>query len=177
MLLASCQLSYLPSRDICPREVIDTLTSAWHGLPMTAHTTASTTARAVVTPAEDSLLRLALKGDAAITALNAIGYLAAFWLLDGWLGVPGALLIAVGAFLLAFAAFVGRLAAQHARARAAVAGVVAANALWVVDSVIVLAVDAWSPTLGGQIVIAVQAAGVAGLAALQYVGLRRAARP
>ena len=144
---------------------------------MTAHTTASATTRAVVAPAEDSLLRLALKGDAAITALNAVAYLGAFWLLDGWLGLPPALLIGVGAFLLAFAAFVGRLATRPAMARAAVAGVIGANALWVLDSVIAVAVDAWSPTLGGQIVIAVQAAGVAGLAALQYFGLRRAARP
>ena len=59
--------------------------------------------------------------------------------------------------------------------RAAVAGVIAANALWVVDSVIALAVDAWSPTVAGQVVIAVQALGVAGLATLQYLGLRRAA--
>ncbi len=142
---------------------------------MTAHTTVPEATRAVVTPAEDSLLRLALKGDAAITALNAVAYLAAFWLLDGWFGVPAALLIAVGAFLLAFAGFVGRLAGRHAMPRAAVAGVIAANALWVVDSVIALAVDAWSPTVAGQVVIAVQALGVAGLATLQYLGLRRAA--
>ena len=149
-------------------------TSAWHGVRMTAHTTAPATTRAVVAPAEDSLLRLALKGDAAITALNAVAYLAAFALLDGWLGVPAALLIGAGAFLLAFAAFVGRLSTQREMARAAVAGVIAVNALWVIDSAIVLAVDAFSPTLAGQLVIAVQAVGVAGLATLQYLGLRRA---
>jgi len=137
--------------------------------------TTTTTTRAHVSPAHDSLLRLALKGDAAITALNAVAYLAAFALLDGWLGVPAALLIGVGAFLLAFAAFVGRLSTQPEMARAAVAGVIAANVLWVIDSAIVLAVDAFSPTLAGQIVIAVQALGVAGLATLQYLGLRRAA--
>ena len=141
---------------------------------MTAQST-TTTARGLVAPAPDSLLRLALKGDAAITALNAVAYLAAFALLDGWLGVPAALLIGVGAFLLAFAAYVGRLSAQAEMARAAVAGVIAVNAVWVVDSAILLAVDGFGPTLAGQLVIAVQAAGVAGLAALQYVGLRRAA--
>ena len=140
---------------------------------MTVQST-TTTSRGLVAPAEDSLLRLALKGDAAITALNAVAYLAAFAVLDGWLGVPAGLLIGVGAFLLAFAAFVGRLSAQDAMPRAAVAGVIAVNALWVVDSAILLAVDAFGPTLAGQLVIAVQAAGVAGLAALQYLGLRRA---
>jgi hypothetical protein len=137
-------------------------------------TTTSHTLPRSLAPADDSLLRLALKGDAAVTALNAVAYLGAFALLDGWFGVPAALLIGVGAFLLAFAGFVGRLAARPEMGRAAVVGVIAVNALWVVDSVIALAVDAFSPTLAGQIVIAVQAAGVAGLAALQYLGLRRA---
>jgi hypothetical protein len=148
---------------------------ATRGDDMTAQTTTARAPRGLVAPAQDSLLRLALKADAAITALNAVAYLAAFAVLDGWLGVPAALLVAVGAFLLAFAAFVGRLATRPAMPRAAVAGVIAANAIWVVDSVIVLAVDAFSPTLAGQVVIGVQAVGVAGLATLQSLGLRRAA--
>ena len=53
-------------------------------------------------------------------------------------------------------------------------GVIAVNVLWAVDSVLVLALDAFTPTLAGQVVIAAQAAGVAGLAALQAAGLRRA---
>ena len=50
---------------------------------------------------------------------------------------------------------------------------IAANALWVVDSLLALALDWFTPTTAGQILIAVQAVLVAGLAALQYVGLRR----
>jgi hypothetical protein len=121
-----------------------------------------------------TLLRAALKLDAGITAVNGIAYLAGFALLDGWLGVPPALLIGVGAFLLVFAAFVGRLATSEAPNRAAVIGVIAANAMWALDSVLLLAADGFSPTLAGQLAIAVQAAGVAGLAVLQYAGLRRA---
>jgi hypothetical protein len=135
---------------------------------MTAQTTT-----VIARPTTD-LLRFALQADAAITALNAVAYLAAFWLLDGWLGVPAALLVGAGAFLLAFAAFVARVASRPAISRGAAAGVIAVNAIWAVDSAIVLAVDAFSPTLAGQVVIAVQTAGVAGLAALQYAGLRRA---
>jgi hypothetical protein len=134
---------------------------------MTAHT-------ATIHTTDAGLLRLALRLDAAVTAANGIAYLACFWLLDGWFGVPGAFLAGVGAFLLAFAAFVGRLGAQPAPHRGAVIAVIAANLLWALDSALLLAVDWFSPTTAGQVVIALQAAGVAGLAALQYAGLRRA---
>ena len=141
---------------------------------MTAQSTTAGTRAAAETAASDGLLRFALKTDAAMTAANGLAYLAGFALLDGWLGVPAALLAGVGAFLLAFAVFVGRVATRREISRLAAGGIIAVNALWAVDSVILLLVDGFTPTLAGQIVIAIQAAGVAGLAALQYVGLRRA---
>jgi len=141
---------------------------------MSVQSTTTPARRATATTASDGLLRFALRADAAITAANAVVYLAAFALLDGWLGVPAGLLVGVGAFLLAFAAFVGRLATRPEISRAAVTGVIAVNVVWVVDSVLLLAVDGFSPTLAGQLVVAFQAAGVAALAALQYAGLRRA---
>ena len=134
---------------------------------MTAHT-------ATIHTADAGLLRFALRLDAAVTAANGIAYLALFWLLDGWLGVPGAFLAGVGAFLIAFAAFVGRVSALAMPHRGAVGAVIAANALWALDSALLLAADWFTPTTVGQVVIALQAAGVAGLAALQYAGLRRA---
>jgi hypothetical protein len=134
---------------------------------MTAHT-------ATIPAARTGLLRFALRLDAAVTAANAVGYLALCWLLDGWLGVPAAFLAGVGAFLLAFAAFVGHLASQAEPHRGAVMAVIAANVLWALDSALLLAADWFTPTTAGQVVIAIQAAGVAGLAALQYAGLRRA---
>jgi hypothetical protein len=133
--------------------------------------------RAAVTGAaatSDGLLRFALKADAGITAANGLAYLAGFALLDGWLGVPATFLAGVGAFLLVFATFVGYVGTREQISRVAAGGIVAANLVWAVDSVILLLVDGFTPTLGGQIVIGVQAAGVAGLAALQYAGLRRA---
>ena len=139
---------------------------------MTAQTNTFETAHGVVR--SDGLLRFALKTDAAMTAANGLAYHAGCALLDGWLGVPAALLAGVGAFLLAFAAFVGRLAAQDTPHRGPVIGVIAANVLWALDSALLLAADWFSPTAAGQIVIALQACGVAGLAALQYAGLRRA---
>jgi hypothetical protein len=133
-----------------------------------------TTITATNATSRPSLLRVALELDAAVTAANAVAYLALFALLDGWLGVPAGLLIGAGAVLLAFAAFVGRLSTLANPPRGAVIAVIAVNVVWAVDSFVALAVDAFSPTLAGQIVIAVQAAGVLGLAALQAAGFRRA---
>ena len=135
---------------------------------MTAHTATT------IPAANGALLRFALRLDAAITAANGVAYLALCWLLDGALGVPAAFLAGVGAFLVVFAAFVGRLAAQASPARGAVIAVIAANVLWALDSALLLAAEWFSPTVAGQVVVALQAAGVAGLAALQYAGLRRA---
>jgi hypothetical protein len=139
---------------------------------MTAHGTTQVTA--LPTTGRPALLRFALRLDAAVTAANGVAYLGLCWLLDGWLGVPAAFLAAAGAFLLAFAAFVGRLATRRSPSRLAVGAVIAANVVWALDSVLLLAVDGFGPTVAGQVVVAVQAAGVAGLAALQYAGLRRA---
>jgi hypothetical protein len=134
---------------------------------MSTHSIASTRT------ATGSLLRFALTADAAVTGANALAYLAGATLLDAWLGVSTGMLLGVGAFLAVYAALVLRLATRPAMPRAAVAAVIAANALWAVDSLIALGFDWFSPTTAGQIVIAVQAVGVAALAALQYEGLRR----
>jgi hypothetical protein len=132
--------------------------------------------QALATPrhATGGLLRFALVLDGVATGANGILYLAGAPLLDGWLGVPTGVLMAVGAFLIAYAALVLRLATREQMPRAAVVAVIAANALWVVDSLLALALDWFTPTTVGQVLVAVQAVLVAGLAALQYVGLRQA---
>jgi hypothetical protein len=125
-------------------------------------------------PTVDSpLLRFALKADAVVTGANAAVYVAAAPLLDSWLGIPAGVLLAVGAFLAVFAGLVFRLATRQAMPRAAVAAVIAANVVWAVDSLIALGLDWFSPTLAGQVIVAVQAVGVAAFAALQYAGMRR----
>ena len=135
---------------------------------MTAHTATS------IRTADAGLLRFALRLDSTVSAIMGVAFLALCWLLDGRLGVPAAFLAGVGAFCVAFAAFVGRLGSQPVPARGAVTAVVAGNTLWALDSALLLGADWFSPTVAGQVVIALQAAGVAGLAALQYAGLRRA---
>ena len=130
---------------------------------------------AIATPrhATGGLLRFALTLDGVATGANGVLYLAGAPLLDGWLGLPTGMLMAVGAALIVYAALVLRLATRPAMLRPAVVAVIAANALWTVDSLIALALDWFTPTTAGQILIAAQAVLVAGLATLQYVGLRR----
>ncbi len=131
---------------------------------------------AIATPrhATGGLLRFALTLDGVATGANGVLYLAGAPLLDGWLGLPTEMLMAVGAFLIAYAALVLRLATRPAMPRVAVVAVIAANVLWAVDSLIALALDWFTPTPVGQVLIAVQAVLVAGLAALQYLGLKQA---
>ena len=123
--------------------------------------------------AEGKLLRGALKLDAVVTGANAVAYAGGAALLSGWLGVPVAFLVAVGVFLAAYAGGVWHLATRRAMPVPAVWAVIGLNVVWAIDSLALLALDGFSPTLAGQLVVAVQAVGVLGFAALQYAGLRR----
>ena len=124
------------------------------------------------TNARADLLRLVLVADAAVTGANAFAYLAGAVVLDSVLGVPTALLLVLGAFLAVYSGLVLRLAIRPARA--GVLAVVVANLVWAAASLLVLALDTFTPEPAGQVWIALQAVVVAGFAALQYIGLRRA---
>lgn len=136
-------------------------------------TTAPTTAP--LAAGHDRLLRGALKLDAVVTGANGVAYLAAAGALDGLLGVPAGFLRAIGAFLVVFAAAVWLTGARRSISRTAATAVVAANALWVADSVLFAALGWHSPDTAGTVWTLMQAATVAGFAALQYAGLRKAA--
>jgi hypothetical protein len=135
---------------------------------MTAHSLASTH------QADAGLLRFALTADAVVTGANAVAYLAGAVVLDSFLGVPSGVLIALGAFLAAFAALVLRVATRPSIPRNAVVAIIDANIVWAAASVLLLALDTFTPTTVGQVWIALQAAAVAGFALLQSVGLRQA---
>jgi hypothetical protein len=120
------------------------------------------------------LLRLALKLDAIVTGANGAAYLIAAGPLGDLLGLSPALLRGTGAFLLAFAAAVWLTATRPSIPRAAVYAIIAANAIWALDSV-VAAVAGWgTPDTVGTVWIVLQAIVVAAFAELQLVGLRRA---
>ena len=96
--------------------------------------------------------------------------------LSSLLGLSASLLFWAGLSLLPFAAFVGWLATRELPPRAGVWAVVLCNALWVVDSFVLLASD-WSDlTLLGKLFVLFQALAVAVFAELQFFGLRRGSR-
>ena len=120
-------------------------------------------------------LRRVLLADAVSS--GAMGLLLALLAgpLSRWFGLPSALLLEVGLFLLAFAAFVAVLGLRRASPRLLVWLVIAGNALWALDSVLLL-VSGWvAPTALGGVFVVAQALVVAVLAELEYSGLHRSA--
>jgi hypothetical protein len=89
------------------------------------------------------------------------------------LGLSVGLLRWSGVILIPYAAFVARLGKRERIQRSLVFIVVACNAVWALDSVLLL-VAGWSePTLLGEVFVIGQAAVVALLAEAQFIGLRR----
>jgi hypothetical protein len=127
----------------------------------------------ITTTERTPLLRLALKIDAIVTGANGAAYLVAAGPLGDLLGLSPALLRGTGAFLVAFAAAVWLTATRRSISRPAVYAIVAANAIWAVDS-IVAAIAGWgTPDTAGTVWIVLQAIVVAFFAELQLAGLRR----
>lgn len=118
------------------------------------------------------LLRLALRLD-AVTGANGAAYLLAAPALADLLGVPSGTLRGLGAFLLAYAGAVALVAARPVVSAVATEGVVAANALWAAGSVAVVVTGGFDLTGAGTAWVLLQAAVVAGFAAVQLVALRR----
>ena len=80
-------------------------------------------------------------------------------------------MLGAGVFLLPYAIFVGALGLWAMLPRGLVWFVVAGNALWVIESLVTLAQTA--PTQLGMAAIVAQANVVAGIAAGQWIGLKR----
>ena len=93
--------------------------------------------------------------------------------LSGLLGLPEALLREAGVILLPYAALVGFLAFRRAMSVPAVWAVAACNAVWAVDSVVLLMTGWVSPTLLGTAFTLAQALVVAGFAALHTLQKER----
>jgi len=86
------------------------------------------------------------------------------------LGLATGFLRLSGASLLPFAAFLLHTARRPALSRTQLWVVIALNALWVVDSVLVLTTGFVQPTMLGTVFVAAQAAAVAVLADLELLG-------
>lgn len=120
-----------------------------------------------------AFLRRALLADAAASA--ATGLLLAFGAhhLTSLLGLPTGLMRYAGMSLLPFAAIVLYVGLRASPPRVPVLAIIAYNALWAADSVLLLVSGLVHPTLLGGAFVTAQAATVGIFAALQWVGLRR----
>ena len=119
-------------------------------------------------------LRVVLLADAVTTAASGVLCVGASGVLETWLKIPASLLFYAGVALLPYAAFVWYLAIQQRVTRAAVWAVIVCNALWAIDSVVLLTTGWISPTTLGYGFVILQALVVATFCELQVAGLRRA---
>jgi hypothetical protein len=122
------------------------------------------------------LLKRALIADAAITGVTGLALAAGAGLLAAVFALPDSLLRYAGLSLLPFAGFVGALSRRNHIPRAAVVAVIVVNALWVVDSFLLLMTGWVAPNLLGYTFVIGQAVIVAAFAELQHVGLNASPR-
>ncbi len=120
-----------------------------------------------------SFLSRVLLADALSCAAAAIILLSAGGALSGLFGLPPMLLMGAGAALLAFALGVAWVATRHPIPRKGVWTVIIVNAIWALDSILLLLSGRVEPTLLGQGFVLIQALVAAVFAELQYTGLRR----
>lgn len=120
-------------------------------------------------------LRFALLGDAAASGATGLLLAAGAGALASLLGLPEGLLRVAGLLLLPYAAFVVWAGTRDGVPRNAVRAVVAVNALWALDSALLLAFAPVSPNALGVAFVLAQALVVAGFAAMQWTALRGAA--
>lgn len=119
-------------------------------------------------------LRRVLLTDAVASAAAGLLLALGAQVLTGLLGLPVALMRYAGMSLLPFAAIVLLVGMRNVPPRIPVLAIIAYNALWAIDSVVLLAGGAVNPTLLGAAFVIAQAVTVGLLAELQWIGLKRA---
>jgi hypothetical protein len=121
-----------------------------------------------------TFLSRALLLDAIATGVVALLLLTAGGLLADVLGLPAPLLRYAGLLLIPFVALVGWAGTRERAPRHVVRTIIAANALWVIASILLLLSGWVQPTALGYAFVIGQAAVVGVFAELQMLGLRRA---
>ncbi|HEV2563991.1 MAG TPA: hypothetical protein VGU19_02800 [Microvirga sp.] len=119
------------------------------------------------------LLRQALVADATTSAAFGLMLLIGAGALSGIFGLPEMLLRVAGLVLLPYAAFIGWLGLREEIQKPVAWAVILGNALWVVDSALLLASGWVAPTSAGYAFVIAQALVVLMYAEFQFVGLRR----
>ena len=120
-----------------------------------------------------SLLRNALLADALLSGATALLLVIAAGPLSSLLGLGVGLLRGAGWFILPFAGLAASMRWRARLSRTPVFVLVVGNALWAVDSVLVLLLGWIEPTVPGEVFVVGQAVIVGVLAELQFIGLRR----
>lgn len=122
-------------------------------------------------------LRRAIVGDAIVTGAMALLLVAAAGVLGPLLNLPVTFLREVGVFLVVYAALVGFLGSRELMPKLAVWAVIAANAVWTIDSIALLFTGWVQPNMLGVAFVVAQALSVGLIAELQYIGLKRSEAP
>ncbi len=122
-----------------------------------------------------AFLRTVLQADAATCVATGLLMTAGSGLVSELTQIPSNLLMTAGASLFPIAAFMA-FAARVPSWSLGVWLVIFGNVGWVLGSLWLLASGATKPNARGVMFVLVQAAAVAVLAALEYIGLQRAVR-
>jgi hypothetical protein len=133
----------------------------------------TTTTRSTSTHTNVLTLRNVLLLDAVPTGVNGLAFVAGATVLDTLLGPSPAILVGLGIFMLAYAATAAVLGTRRPVNRLAVGLIADGNIVWALASALVLVFGWLELTTAGAVWTLVQAALVAGFAALQMSALRR----
>jgi hypothetical protein len=120
-------------------------------------------------------LRRALLADAAATAVTGLLLALGAQYLTDLLGLPVALMRYAGMSLLPFAAIVLVVGLRANPPRVPVLAIIAYNALWAIDSIVLLMSGSVQPSMLGTAFVTAQAVTVGAFATLQWIGVKRTA--
>ena len=120
-----------------------------------------------------TFLRRVLVLDSVSSGAMGILLLTCSGMLSGLLELPAELLSEAGLALVPFALAVGFLATRSRLSRIAVWAVIGINAVWAIDSIVLLFTGWVQPNLLGYAFVIGQAAFVAVMAQLQLIGMRK----
>lgn len=126
--------------------------------------------------ANDRLLRLVLKLDAVVTAVNGVAYLALTGVLNDLFGYPTSVQYEAGAFLLVYGIAVWVTATRLVVSRGATKLWITVNVLWALLSLVVVITGAIEATTFGKVWMVLQAVVVGAFAAGQAYALGKADR-
>jgi hypothetical protein len=123
-----------------------------------------------------SMLRMALMGDAAMSAVASLLMIGGAGILSEFLELPQTLLSYAGLVIIPYVILLGILAKRAALPSAMVWAVISVNILWSLASALLLVAGWVLPNAYGYAFVIVQAVAVLAFAEFQYFALRQASK-